>query len=432
MSVTSIVRNSAAALAISVLAAGCGSNAVTERPGGTAGSQASGSHTVGADSIPSGGGGVSAGVAPAPTNLLAGPLALVVGTHAGAPAPGVGKAAGAILVQSVGVGAPVALVVNDGSPTTVAVPTPAIDTSSELSRQVSTKHAVDALLQAVASVAPDSDGSSPLEAILAAASNLRPSGMERGTVLVIDNLLSDRGVIDTSRPGVLAGDPTAVAAEVAKNYGAVRLWGVNVVLTGVGATVPPQHPLSMAQSTHLAEIYSAALGRLGATVFVDPAPRTNLTRLSTDFTVKATPVPAVPPFTPPVRGRTATFTITEALVTFKSNSNEYADPTAARAALEPLAQWLVGKPGARTVTLTGTTATAGTEQGRKARSLGRANAIRQTLIQLGVAPRQIVKVDGVGTDTPTHVHDLDQNGDLVEALAAKNRTVIATMIEAAS
>jgi outer membrane protein OmpA-like peptidoglycan-associated protein len=74
------------------------------------------------------------------------------------------------------------------------------------------------------------------------------------------------------------------------------------------------------------------------------------------------------------------------------------------------------------VTLTGTTASAGTEEGRRTLSLLRAEAVKELLVDLGVASRAIT-ARGVGINHPRHVDDLDVDGNLIPAAAIKNRAV---------
>lgn len=107
-------------------------------------------------------------------------------------------------------------------------------------------------------------------------------------------------------------------------------------------------------------------------------------------------------------------------VAFQADSAEFADPAAAQQALAGVAAHLVANP--QQVTLTGTTATDGAEEGRQRLSMQRAEAVKALFVALGVRPDSIATV-GAGTSDPRHVVDVDTHGDLVPELAAQNRAV---------
>src|SRR5262249_11813876 len=103
----------------------------------------------------------------------------------------------------------------------------------------------------------------------------------------------------------------------------------------------------------------------------------------------------------------------------------FRNPSAARATLQGLADQL--RSGRQRVTLTGTTATDGTEQYRNTLSLQRAGAVRDVLISLGVAADRIAPPVGVGSHGPNHVNDLAADGSLLPGPAAHNRSVVVTL-----
>jgi outer membrane protein OmpA-like peptidoglycan-associated protein len=111
-------------------------------------------------------------------------------------------------------------------------------------------------------------------------------------------------------------------------------------------------------------------------------------------------------------------------VGFVDNSAELRDPAAAKAALEPLAGQI--EAGGYRVSLVGTTASAGTEEGRRVLSLERAETVQRLLVGLGV-PDQRISTRGVGTHHPQHVDDLDDEGNLIPEAAMKNRAVFVSV-----
>jgi outer membrane protein OmpA-like peptidoglycan-associated protein len=114
----------------------------------------------------------------------------------------------------------------------------------------------------------------------------------------------------------------------------------------------------------------------------------------------------------------------EDTVGFEDNSAELRDESSARSTLKQLATDI--KTGNHRILLVGTTATAGTAAGRLELSLSRAEAVKRLLVQLGV-PAKHIATKGVGTRHPEHVDDLDAKGNLVPALAVRNRAVFVTV-----
>lgn len=356
-------------------------------------------------------------------------LAIVVGAHAGAPRPALNTTSGRLVVEAIERGEDVSLVIDDGTPTATVVAVPPLDGSSEISRQVSVKRGVDAVKAAIAKAQPDSDGADPTEAILVAAAALPQSKKPRGTVLVLDSLFSDRGLFDTTEG--IPEDPKPVADHIRAQARDVSLSGVHVVLSGgIGAGMDAQWPLTVAQAGRLADNYEAMLVALKATVDVDLTPRSDFIPVKTDFVVRPTPVPPIVSASFPKPGLSTLITLDERSVKFHPDSNSYVNPSGAEASLTSIAEWLKGSASTRTVSLTGTTSSAGDASGRSARSEGRASTVRTSLLKLGVLPKQVIKVEGVGFEFKGRIEDRDSDGLLVEGLARRNRLVLVTLTEA--
>ena len=76
------------------------------------------------------------------------------------------------------------------------------------------------------------------------------------------------------------------------------------------------------------------------------------------------------------------------------------------------------------ILLAGTTASAGTQEELVELSEKRCNTIREIFIKSGVSEEQ-VKIIGLGYENhPYYVPDVDENGELIEEIAEKNRAVI--------
>ena len=76
-----------------------------------------------------------------------------------------------------------------------------------------------------------------------------------------------------------------------------------------------------------------------------------------------------------------------------------------------------------TVFVCGTTATAGSVESCRAFSLKRAQTIVNLLIEIGVDSSKLA-AKGLGYDNNFHIIDTDENGNLIEEAAQKNRLVL--------
>lgn len=238
-----------------------------------------------------------------------------------------------------------------------------------------------------------------------------------GTLVLIDSGLSTTGVLDYTTDGMLLAEPAEIADYVVSGNHLGDLSGVAVVLVGIGDTAPPQQPLDAATRKRLTQQWRTALEAAGAEcVAVDETPL-SAEPASGLPPVATVEVPVAEPFTPesPEPYRLGTDK-----VAFVSDSDEFIDPAAARSALAPISGHLVEANSCATIT--GTAASWGSRQYRLDLSARRAQAVADELTDLGV-PVNRLTVEGVGTDHPEHVPDLDAQGNLLPAPAAQNRAV---------
>lgn len=120
--------------------------------------------------------------------------------------------------------------------------------------------------------------------------------------------------------------------------------------------------------------------------------------------------------------------IPESTVAFIQDTADFQNVDSSKATLEPLAKTLKSEDAKRCV-LIGMTATSGEADSAKTLSKQRAEAVSGILQQLGVSKEQIICI-GTGYDsTPFHVQDIDENGNLDESLAVRNRCVLAVGVE---
>jgi len=261
--------------------------------------------------------------------------------------------------------------------------------------------------------APEAD---PLGALDAAARSVHAQG-PHGTVVLVDSGLQTAGALRYQSERLLLASGHDLVAYLRSTGELPDLRGLTVVLSGLGDTGRPQKRLDIATRNRLVEQWSAIAKAGGATcVDVDSQPLTEPTAADLPHvTTVAVPKPARPKLdlSRPVALR-------EDSVGFEDNSAELRDAALARRDLEAIAEQIIR--GRHHVSLIGTTATAGTEQGRHTLSLKRARTVKRLLVSLGV-PAGHISTRGVGIHYPAHVRDLDSHGNLVPEAAVRNRAV---------
>ena len=111
----------------------------------------------------------------------------------------------------------------------------------------------------------------------------------------------------------------------------------------------------------------------------------------------------------------------EDTIKFLGDKAVYVNADDAKKALEPIATFLKENATKR-ILIVGTTASAGKDASCLSLSLNRANACRNTLIEMGVNESQIETLGLGRKECFLRVNDLS-NGKLVEKLASQNRAV---------
>lgn len=358
-----------------------------------------------------------------PADAGATALVVVTGNHEGNPAPAVTDALRPVVERAMWSGR-VAVVTGDGAPALLSKDELRLDklggtrAGNESVVRRNTKR-----LNAALVMPPRADGADTWAAVAKAANELRGmSGVEERIIVVLDNGLADRGVLNFAQLGSLEMDPTDAVGQLRDKGLLLDLQGITVHLSGLGSTVDPQAPLSPKAHTRLTEIWVQALEASAATVVIDPTPRDGASVDTVGKRVRPTPVPEdIGLVAPQPCQSSETVFDGRSSVTFIGDLDVFVDQDAAHAALRPLAQWLSADPD-RTAHLRGTTAGARTEDERRALGLARAEAVAAYLRSQGVLAGQLT-TEGVGTDFPEYVPDQLPDGTLDESIAAGNRSI---------
>jgi outer membrane protein OmpA-like peptidoglycan-associated protein len=237
-----------------------------------------------------------------------------------------------------------------------------------------------------------------------------------GTLLILSSGVSTAGGFDLRLVGWDA-DPSTVAAQLKQRGLLPDLAGWHVIFSGLGDTAGRQPPLPLPQRTTLTSYWMAICRAAGAagcqldeTTRPDPHSRS------------ITPVPVVPvPVVVSVQGpngATGVSVPSDELFAFGRavllpGADSVLEPLAARA-----------RSGHLLVTITGyASPDGGSVAYNLALSRARALAVRARLVALGLPPRQITRVTGLGADGKT-AQACDVSGQFDEAVCAQLRRVV--------
>lgn len=345
-----------------------------------------------------------------------GPVAVAASARAGSPAVEISPAVVTVLTHAVDRGDYAALVDTDGSPTVTkqgSMRSTAKNPAARAKDDAAHLSTLEGFITRSRANAPESD---PLGALDVAARTVHAQGAH-GTVVLVDSGLQTTGALRYQSDSLLLASGRDLVGQLRSSRQLPDLRGLTVVLGGLGDTAAPQPRLDLASRSRLVDQWRAIATAAGAScVHVDPQPLsqpspTGLPRVSTV---------RIPRPTPPRLHRDRPVALREDTVGFRDDSARLRDESAALTDLKPLARQI--RTGGHRVLLIGTTATAGTDQGRRRLSEQRAEAVKRLLVDLGV-PAADISTRGVGTHYRAHVPDLDGQGNLVPRLAVRNRAV---------
>ena len=350
------------------------------------------------------------------------PVAIVIGQRANSPAiPENGTdMLGAALNHAIDSETRLTLVEVDGDPDQLQSQQLQLQSKNGPAREDERRRLRESAGKAILATEADDSQADLLDALQLASRDIRAHA-DDGTIVVSDSGLSTAGALDYTQPGLLLSQPEDLVAYLEQQRALPDLTGMTVVLSGIGDTAEPQPDLPVDLQARLIDHWTYIAEAAGAScVYVDPAPATLDSAASLPaVSVVAVPEPPEPKLIPgePLR-------LGEETVAFLSNSDEMIDREQAGSNLAALADELKAS-GAR-VELVGTTATAGTPEGRQQLSQMRADAVKALLVDMGV-PAERINTRGVGINHPEHVPDVTDDGLLLPGPAAQNRAVFVTV-----
>ncbi len=366
-----------------------------------------------------------------PKPLTTDGVVIVTNSRANVPRPQLSPANASLISDVLRAGLPVTVVSADGTPELVPLPTLRVTGNNGPAVEKSLTQALQTVQLAITAL-PNSGGVSSYGAVSVARDSALALDMRKPTIICLMCGLETAGPLAMTGENALRAEARDFVEHLESTQQLVRFDGFDsatVVLTSVGATAAPQQPLSPRDRENLVAIWRSSLEAGSAVVVIDPQPASGES-ISTEFSV---------PVIEPTPETAITFSVCEpqsiafdgaSSARFVAESDRWIDTDAAREALRPLADWLRESP-RRTASVQGTTADirSGRPDEGKGLSLRRATAARDLLVELGVDPDQIIKVEGLGPHYPGKIDDRDAAGNPIPALRVKNRKVIVTLAD---
>lgn len=250
-------------------------------------------------------------------------------------------------------------------------------------------------------------------------------GYDSKTIVVIGTGLSTQGTLNFQN-NLLSVEPEAVLDQLEEKDEIPDFTGITVVWQQMGDVALPQQDLSQTQRKRLQEIWGGIVERGGGTFVYNDIMANPVDTEATYPAVDTVELPAETPVdfnaamfdTGDERLLEEPVMLTEEQVSFVPDKATYLDEDEAVATIQPIADYLLEHEQI-TVLLAGTTA--GDEDSDYTMTLSqkRADAVRSTLVQLGVDESRIVTM-GLGSSDPWHVYGAGYEG----SIASGNRKVV--------
>lgn len=278
-------------------------------------------------------------------------------------------------------------------------------------------------MQSVIATDPEVDYLAALHLAVRTLSSLE--GYDSKIIVVIGTGLSTTGVLNFQN-NLISAEPSTIVDLLREKDEIPCFDGITVYWQQMGDVAAPQQTLTSAQRHKLQEIYGGIIEAGGGT-FVYNDIIANPVNEGTSYPA-VTPVEL--PADTPISFNSETLdseaaenvlaepvVLTEEQITFIGDKAEYLYPEEAESVLKPIANFLLSND--VTILLCGTTAGDSNSAYTMKLSQARADAVKQSLVDLGVDPSCIIAV-GLGSSDPWHVYGISTS----DKAASCNRKVV--------
>lgn len=325
----------------------------------------------------------------------------------------------------------IGIFIDDGKPSSVVnVDIPVLNARQSTKKQNSTvsryKTQLNAALSSLAAVEPEAD---PLTALRIACRDLHSSTDGESTLYMFDTgICTVDGCLDM-RGGLENLDVDATVQKLSEQSEIPDFSNIMVKWTGIADVSAPQESLSESDRANLKALYRAIIEEgNGTVIFTDD--------LCLSESYDADTLPSVT--TIPVISEVSAITtehipdivrLGEAQLNFKPNS-AVLDADSAAEILRPFADYMQTHQDYQLL-IAGCTAS-GNPTTTQELSEQRAQAAKSLLVnQLG-APESSIRTVGLGCQNRFHIPDLNQQGQLIESAASKNRVIYCIRLDSAT
>ena len=278
-------------------------------------------------------------------------------------------------------------------------------------------------MQSVIATDPEVDYLAALTLAVRTLSSLE--GYDSKTIVVIGTGLSTTGVLDFQN-NLISAEPSTIVELLEEKDEIPNFDGITVYLQQMGDVAAPQQTLTSAQRNCLQKIYGGIVEAGGGTFIYNDIIANPVNEGASYPAVTPVELPADIPisFEPDILDSeevenvfTEPVVLTEEQVTFIGDKAEYLHPEEAESVLKPIADFLMRND--VTILLCGTTAGDGNSAYTMELSQARAEAVKQSLVDLGIDPSHIIAV-GLGSTDPWHVYGIPTS----DKAASCNRKVV--------
>ena len=278
-------------------------------------------------------------------------------------------------------------------------------------------------MQSVIADDPEIDYLASLQLAVRAISSLE--GYDSKSIIVVGTGLSTAGDNLNFCNNLLSAEPEVIINLLKEKSEIPDFSDLIVYWQQMGDVAFPQEDLNSAQKNKLQEIYAGIVEAGGGTFIYNDIVATPVNENIEYPPVTPVDLPSDTPisFEPEIFESSKInvlkepMILTEKMITFIGDKSEYLNPDNVVATLQPIADYLVNND--TTILLCG--CTAGDTNGSYAIKLSedRAEAVKSTLVQLGVDESRIICI-GLGSSDPWHIYGVGYDGEA----ASSNRKVV--------
>lgn len=284
------------------------------------------------------------------------------------------------------------------------------------------------VLDGVTGVYPEVDY---LEGLRCAAASLRSldESYTSRSIICCGTGLGTQGYLDFKN-NLLSAEPEAIVEMLKEREALPDLTGITVYWLGMGQVAAPQEKLTPKQNKNLENIWEAVIEAAGGEFvpndYITVSGEMNVTDGLPPVSVIDIPSDTPIMFEPEIFEQTEPeednafkepLTLGESQVEFVGDKAEYLHPETAVETIRPIAEYLLEHESV-SLLLIGSTAGDITNESTLRLSRDRAEAVKNTLIKLGVDKERISTI-GMGSDDPWHISDAGYDGPI----ASSNRKV---------